>query len=321
MEEDTADKEKPADIKSFSDKEIYLKSKTEDGQQWLNKLSPDEKKYTERVIHLFNNGEINTKEAYNDLQNLFNQAWYAVEKDKNEEDRRKLEKFSKEIQSKKNDLDDPIKLSDIVLKGVDVLNTIKNPQIVRPLKEFAIDKASDTFSNLALKSYNEFKDKAPIISIENPPAGSGLSRADDLRLLIEATRKKFVDKAKKEGMSKYEAEEQAKKLIGVTWDVGHINMIKKFGFDDKALVEETKKIAPFVKNVHLSDNFGMEHTELPMGMGNVPMKAHEEALRKQFGEKLDKIKKVIETGNWYQHFKTPPFAETLAAFGSPIYAG
>jgi hypothetical protein len=33
-----------------------------------------------------------------------------------------------------------------------------------------------------------------------------------------------------------------------------------------------------------------------------------------------KIKKMIEVGNWYQHFQTTPFAETLQHFESPIYA-
>ena len=35
--------------------------------------------------------------------------------------------------------------------------------------------------------------------------------------------------------------------------------------------------------------------------------------------KKKKVKQIVETGNWYQHFQTTPFAETLSAFGSPIY--
>ena len=71
-----------------------------------------------------------------------------------------------------------------------------------------------------------------------------------------------------------------------------------------------------VKHMHLSDNFGMEHTELPMGMGNVPTKKMTEAITKY----NDKVKKIIETGQWYQHFKISPFAKSLSAFGSPIYS-
>ena len=117
-------------------------------------------------------------------------------------------------------------------------------------------------------------------------------------------------------MSEDEAKKQAEKLIGITWDVGHINMIKKFGYNDKDLKKETKKIAPLVKHVHFSDNFGMDHTELPMGMGNVPT----ENMLKEISKFNKDTRKVIETGNWYQHFQTSPFGETLRAFNSPIYS-
>jgi len=143
-----------------------------------------------------------------------------------------------------------------------------------------------------------------------------LSRGEDLRDLIKSTRKKFEKKLQDDGVSEDEARKIAEKQIGITWDVGHINMIRKFGYDDKDLEKETKKIAPFVKHVHLSDNFGLEHTELPMGMGNVPIKKHMEIL----DQYAKQAKKIIETGDWYNHFKHSPLAESFAAFGSPIYA-
>lgn len=91
-------------------------------------------------------------------------------------------------------------------------------------------------------------------------------------------------------MDKEKAVEAANNHIGVTWDVGHINMIRKFGYDQSDVVKETKKVADMVKHVHLSDNFGFEHTELPMGMGNVPTKEHLEAI----GEKVKKMKKLLK---------------------------
>jgi hypothetical protein len=75
-------------------------------------------------------------------------------------------------------------------------------------------------------------------------------------------------------------------------------------------------VKPFLKHIHLSDNFGMEHTELPMGMGNVPMKGHMEAI----GDKIKDFKHIIETGgHWYNDFRTSPLPATLAAFGSQLY--
>ncbi len=209
-----------------------------------------------------------------------------------------------------------------------LLNTLKSreyiPKMWVPVEDFAIEKSSESFGNAAFEAYKKYKKTAPIISIENPPAGAAISTAEDLKKLVEESRKKFVENAVKPpeehgkgglGMSKGEAEEQAKKLIGATWDVGHINMLRKFGYKEEDIVKESEKIAPVLKHVHLSDNFGFEHTELPMGMGNVPLKQ----IMEKLGEKGYDAKKIIEAGQWWEHFKTSPFQETLEATGSPIY--
>ena len=47
---------------------------------------------------------------------------------------------------------------------------------------------------------------------------------------------------KKEKISRQKAEDTAEKLIGATWDVGHIAMLKKYGYTDEDILEETKKI-------------------------------------------------------------------------------
>ena len=188
------------------------------------------------------------------------------------------------------------------------------PQIFKPLDEFAQEKTIQTFGDVAFNSYKKFGDKAPIITIENPPIGGAFSRGKELKEIVEKSREKFVERAVEKGMSKSEAKAQAEKLLGVTWDVGHINMLRKYGYEAKDIIKETEEVADLVKHVHLSDNFGFEHTELPMGMGNVPMK--------EIMEKLPEkdVKKIIEAGNWWQHFKTSPFQQTLEAVGSPIYS-
>lgn len=171
-------------------------------------------------------------------------------------------------------------------------------------------------TNVAFNSYKKFGNQAPIISIENPPAGGAFSTGEELKDVVEKVRDRFVEKAKKDGIDEKQARQIAERLIGVTWDVGHINMMKKFGYENKDIIKESEQVAKLVKHVHLSDNFGLDHTELPMGMGNVPVKEIMERLGK---EGFD-AKKIIEAGNWWQHFRTPPFKETLEAFGSPIYS-
>ncbi len=189
-----------------------------------------------------------------------------------------------------------------------------SPRSNVPVEEFALKKSSQTFGNAAFEAYKKFGNKAPILTIENPPAGFALSTGEDLKNLIEASRKQFVEKAVKEGISESDAKETSKKLIGATWDVGHINMLRKYGYSEEDIIKESEKIAPFLKHVHLSDNFGFEHTELPMGMGNVPLKK----IMEKLGQKGFDARKIIEAGQWWTHFKTSPVYPSLELIGSPV---
>jgi hypothetical protein len=314
----------------------YLENSAE-AQELMKKAGPYEEDIREKMTDLVH-GDLYLRDAYNDLQKLYNQAFGAAknsynraktEEERNaaEENLTKLSEFRDKIKSEIGEIEDPTRLSDFgktIIEGVNTLRQVKPPKILTPFRDFAVDKASDTFSNLAFDAYKKFghgqeKDTTPIISIENPPAGTAaLDKAEDLRDLVDEARRKFAQRATQQlGMSEKDAKKQAEKLIGVTWDVGHINMIRKFGYDEDDVVKQSKEIAPYVKHVHLSDNFGLEHTELPMGMGNVPMKKIMD-----LHEGYRKAKKIIETGSWFgpQAFGArTPFLETLQAFGSPIY--
>ena len=200
------------------------------------------------------------------------------------------------------------------------LRQIRPRQFI-PIEEFALEKSSQTFGNAAFEGFKKFGNTAPIVSIENPPTGFGMSTGEDLRNIVQESQKQFVKRAVEEkGMSEAEAKELADKFIGATWDVGHINMIRGKGHSEQDVVKETEKVAPFVKHVHLSDNFGFEHTELPMGMGNVPMKE----IMEKLGEKGFEAKKVIEAGQWWQHFSEQgahsAFVPTMEGLGSPMYS-
>jgi len=266
----------------------------------------------------FNRGVIALNDSYNTMKQLFEIASsYSsdVEKNKIKDYYRDIDEKARRIKDNPNDVKhNSLLMKEIIENGVKTLEEVK-PKLFENLNDFSKEKTIQTISNVALASYKKFGNTAPIISIENPPAGAAFARGEDLKDIVERARQQFVEKAVKNGMSEKEAKDSAKKLIGVTWDVGHINMIRKYGYDSEDIIKETEKIAPLVKHVHLSDNFGFEHTELPMGMGNVPIK---EIMDKLGKEGFD-AKKIIEAGNWWQHMQTPPFKETLEAFGSPIY--
>lgn len=212
----------------------------------------------------------------------------------------------------------PLIRSQLLDFSINKIQQLKNkpPQIYRPIEEFTKENASETFSNIALKSYEKFGDTAPIISIENPPYGAALSSGKELKELVEKTREEFVKKLSSEGKSKEEAKKIAEKLIGATWDTSHIGMIRKQGFGNEKIVEETKLIAPYVKHLHFNDNLGSTHTDLPPGMGNVPLRDVLEELEKA----KFKGKKIFEGGEFFAGFQTSPHPYVLEATGSPMYS-
>jgi len=206
--------------------------------------------------------------------------------------------------------------SRLVDQALTNLREIPSPMQYKKVEEFAKDKASETLSNVAVNAYKKFGAKAPIISIENPPYGSAISDAENLKGLIKKTRRKFVQKLVNQGRSKSEAQKQAKRLIGATWDTSHISMMRKQGFGKDKITAETRKIAPYVKHVHLNDNFGSTHTDLPPGKGNLPMSE----IIKELDKAKFKGKKIFEGGGFFQHFQTSPMPQVLEGVGSPLYS-
>jgi sugar phosphate isomerase/epimerase len=264
-------------------------------------------------------------EAERKVRAEFSRAFELAKKDKDEETIEYLKKVS-ENYSKTFGPDenkrimmqyDPKIRSEALFQLNRGLEVVK-PRLYVPIEEFAIEQSAKTFGNAAFSAFSKFKDanKTPMMLIENPPAGFGLSTGEDLKNLVIKSREEFVTKAQEKGMNEGQAKEIAEKLIGATWDVGHINMLRKEGFKDEDIIRETQKIAPYVRHVHLSDNFGYEHTELPMGMGNVPLKE----IMEKLGEKGFEAKKIIEAGTWWQHFQTNPMKESMEGLGSPMYS-
>jgi len=285
----------------------------------IQKGEMDLRKHPE-LAHAYNkiiNAQTQLDNVRLEAQSLFNKA-YKYGSDENK-------KVLKEIANSLGQglmINDPKVQSETLQKMLNVLNNGHGehqfqPEVYQLLDDFSRDKSTTTFANVALNSYKKFKDKAPIVSVENPPVGTAFATGEDLKKIIEESRKKFVKTAVDKGvMSEKEAKKQAERLLGVTWDVGHINMMRKHGFESEDIIKQSKAVAPFVKHVHLSDNFGFEHTELPMGMGNVPLKE----IMEKLGKKGFEAKKVIEAAQWWQHFKTSPFKESIHSMSSPIYS-
>ncbi|RLG11923.1 hypothetical protein DRN73_04000 [Candidatus Pacearchaeota archaeon] len=254
-------------------------------------------------------------DAGQNLSSMFNKAYkFGTERDR-ELLKKAAEEYKKDLSKGKSIFEQLTNRSNAMQKLASTLEEI-TPQIYKPVEEFALEKSATTFANVAFHGFKKYKDKAPLVDIENLFPGMAFSYGKELKNLIEETRKKFVERAIKEGYSKSVAESQANKLIGITLDVGHINIAKKKGFTNKDILKEVNEIAKYVKHVHLTDNFGYSDSHLPPGMGNVPFKEILERLEKEGY----KGKKIVEAGGFVQHFGASPLPYTLQAMGSPIFA-
>ena len=296
----------------------------------LNKVSPPVATMIQSGIMNLRDAGFFVEESYNQLKEIYSETYEKSKADsKKKEVIKRLEKYRNELvplyQNFKKDGENLIEFQEKINEGVRLLQDPKMiPELYTPLKNWAIDKSSDTFSEVAIHAYNNAKKNgiaSGIISIENPPAGSsGLTRAEEIADLVEASRKKFREKAIKQGLSESEAKKVSEQIIGATWDVGHINSIQKWGYNRKDVIAQAKKIGPYVKHMHIADNLGFEDAELPIGMGNVPI---DEILASN--ENFRKVKKAIETGDWFSRqggmgMTHTPVRESLAGLTVPVYA-
>ena len=109
-------------------------------------------------------------------------------------------KFKEEAKEKKLAFPEYIAAESRLVDGqINALNNTRPPQLYIPAEEFAIDKSATTLGNVAFKAYKEFGEKSPIVSVENVFPGMAFSRAEELKQLIEKSREKFVEAARKEG--------------------------------------------------------------------------------------------------------------------------
>ena len=307
------------------------------GIEKLRQTNPSGASLINQGVSNLHNAAFFIQESYDQLKELYNEAFEKAEKDNRKVAKDKLESYRvglvASMERFKKDKSNFVELQEKITQGTKLLRDPDiQPEIYRPLEKFAIDKGSDTFSGVALHAWRNAKKQglAPgIISIENPPAGmSGLTSADELKELIKQSRSKFIDKAVKSekeggaGMSREQAENVSKQIIGATWDVGHINSIQKWGYNRKDVLNEAKTIAPFVKHMHIADNLGFEDAELPAGMGNVPI---DEILNnKEWGHNFQKVKKAIETGDWFSRqggmgMSYTPVREAFSGLTAPVY--
>ena len=284
----------------------------------------DEKKEDDERLQKVN--EIQ-KKLYKEIREKYKQLQKIKDDEQSSEE---AEKLSKEI----SDLS-MLRTKQIVTG----LSQLSEPELWKPVGKFAIEKTSDTIAGAMTRLYEKLKKEGkekelPLIAIENFFVNTPMSRADDLKEAVELSRKKLAEKLKEKcNLSEKEATDKAKQLVGATWDVGHINNLRKAGYEGDELkekmIEEAKKIADVTKHVHITDNFGFFDSHLAPGMGNVPIREVMEELEKVWAKQHDIALKegrpfqaprgIVEAGGLVGEIGQNPTIGILEYFNSPLF--
>ena len=218
-----------------------------------------------------------------------------------------------------------------------LIHTEKTP-VFMPVENWAQQQAAKTFSDLAMYSYETYDakgKKGPNICVENFHPNLAMGRGKSLAEGLKLARKMLVERLVAKKVPKEKAEAIAKEKIGATWDIGHINMLRRFGaptpegkteeeriakFWEQTILPEFEAIKKDIGHVHISDNFGYQDVHLAPGMGNTPIREFLAALEKE--GKLGKVKAILESGGLPAHLGIPPsHTEALAYFNVPLYPG
>ncbi len=289
----------------------------------------EQKEYAGQMKELKENFDVKQKE----FEAKETEAKELIQTLKETEDKSEKELLKKEYMIKKSEAA-KIQLMQSKQVVTDIAN-MPTPEIWTPVKDFAIEQTAKTVSGAIAKMYEKLKkegkeDMTPFIAMENFFVHSPMSRGEDLKKAVIKSRELLSEELKKRcNLSENDAVKEAEKLVGATWDVGHINNLRKAGYEGEELkeivIKETKDVADVVKHVHITDNFGFFDSHLPPGMGNVPIREIMEQLEKRWAEQKEAgrlhqtPRGIVEAGGFVAEIGQNPQIGVLEYFGSPLY--
>lgn len=184
---------------------------------------------------------------------------------------------------------------------VNFQDKLDNITKLKPIEEYGKDKVADTVSDAAFHAWERSKDNKKLdknlyISPESWTPGNFGSHPDEMMKVIDESRTKLAEKFVDQKIAKdmKSGEDEAKKYIKATLDIGHLNTWRKFfvrkdkesyedynGRFNKWALEKSEEMAKggYVGHAHLSDNFGYDDEHLSVGQGNAPIKEFVEKLK------------------------------------------
>ena len=153
------------------------------------------------------------------------------------------------------------------------------------------------------------------------------SHPEELKTFVVEGRKAMAKElVTKYGKKKKEAEELANKHIKATFDIGHVNVWRKYFKSkpgesleerdqrfDKWVLNKTQKLLDegIIGHVHISDNFGFHDEHLTAGDGNAPIKEFVKQAKKAGFDEF-----IVESGSFNPMTSLP---DTWMHFDSPVY--
>ncbi len=198
---------------------------------------------------------------------------------------------------------------------------------------YGINKEAQTIAESAMRAYEiekKKKLKKPLwIAPENWAVEHYGSHPTEYREIITQSRKQMAENLQKQNASlnNKQAAKIAEDHIRGTFDIGHLNMWKKFyktkpGEDrDKGFAKwMDKNVRGLVKDkiighVHLADNFGYHDEHIDLGEGNAPIQEFFKILK----EEKFQGKTIAEPGGQRDGQLHRVWRSAMMAGGSPIY--
>lgn len=199
---------------------------------------------------------------------------------------------------------------------------------ITPIEDYALGKTKEAIARGAMYAYEQEKfkklEKPLVICPENVWTEFYGGHPRELKKIIVESRQAFSEKLVKEkNLSKAEADKVAEERIKATFDIGHVNVWRKWFQEpdptgekfNKWVMKEVEQLTKdkIIGHVHINDNFGYEDIHIPPGQGNAPIK--------QFVDKITKEgytgKMVIEAGG--QREDQQVISSAWKTLGSPIY--